>query len=43
MRSDAEEGVAKGCKWRKMEENCEKITKIEESVGKVRKLQEGNS
>jgi len=24
MRSDAEEGVAKGCKWRKMEENVEK-------------------
>ena len=56
MRSDAEEGVAKSCKWRKMEENCEKITKIEEkmngklrkakeieeTVGEMRKLQEGN-
>jgi len=58
MRSDAEEGVAKGCKWRKMEENVEKNIKneekmngklgktkenIDETVGKMRKLQEGNS
>jgi hypothetical protein len=59
MRSDAEEGVAKGCKkWRKMEENVEKTIrkgrkklmsslekpkKIDETVGKMRTLQEGNS
>ena len=60
MKSDAEEGVAKGCKWRKMEENCEntinaikmeekmngklrKTKEIEETVWKMRKLQEGNS
>ena len=59
MRSDAEEGVAKGCKkWRKMEENVEqtikkgrnklmasleKPKKIDETVGKMRTLQEGNS
>ena len=29
-RSDAEEGVAKGCKWRKVDENVEKTIKMEE-------------
>ena len=42
MRSDAEEGVAKGCKkWRKMEENVEKTIKREEQInGKLGKTKE---
>ena len=41
MRSDAEEGVAKGCKWRKMEENVEKNMKMKETInGKLGKTKE---
>jgi len=42
MRGDAEEGVAKGCKWSKIEENSEKKTiKMEEKMnGKLGKTKE---
>jgi len=32
MRSDAEEDVAKSCKWRKIEENVEKPMAMEEKM-----------
>ena len=41
MRGDAEEDVAKSCKWRKIEETVEKTMTMEEKMnGKLGKTKE---